>query len=169
MFPFDDYIYSDDVNLTVDRLKNLGFKHLLVDLNSATIDNSLTHDLTTRYEHLLETFLSPRLRLVSTDSICLQLALDLYKMNGDMSQYMTVAGPNYESYDEDGTQILRIQKKVACLNYMSDLLNSGEVDDQNYPYLIPYKNYFESTAKEINVNELNRVVGNSYRVLFEIK
>ncbi|MDR1988101.1 MAG: hypothetical protein LBQ24_05150 [Candidatus Peribacteria bacterium] len=51
----------------------------------------MTHDLTNRYENLLKTLVSDKLKLVSTDSICLELGLELYRKNNDINQYVTVA------------------------------------------------------------------------------
>lgn len=166
LFPFDDYIYSSNVSFTVDRLKVLWFKHLLIDLNSATIDSSLTHDLTNRYENLLKTLVSDKLKLVSTDSICLELGLELYRKNNDINQYVTVAWVNYDSYDENGNKIYRTEKKNICLNFIVNLIESDLVNDNDFTYLLPYKNYFED--KTLNINELNSVVWNSYRALFTI-
>jgi hypothetical protein len=68
---------------------------LLVDLNAATIDKDSRHNLTTRYERLLNTFTSDRLELIETDSICLKVALDSFsrseKMSEDRAFYMSIA------------------------------------------------------------------------------
>jgi hypothetical protein len=47
-----------------------------VDLNAATIDKDPRHDLTRRFEGLLNTFKSSKLELIQTDSLCLQMALE---------------------------------------------------------------------------------------------
>jgi hypothetical protein len=48
-------------------------------LNAATIDKDARHNLTKRYEKLLDTFNSEKLELIETDSICLKVALDDFK------------------------------------------------------------------------------------------
>lgn len=97
VFNFDKYFYNKDPNTTVDRMQKLGLKYLLVDLNAATIDKDPRHDLTRRFENLLQTFRSDKLELVQTDSLCLQMALE----EKDPTTYMTYAGVNYESYKKD--------------------------------------------------------------------
>lgn|GEM_PF-416789 len=94
---FDKYFYDIDPNKTVERMEKLGLKYFLVDLNAATIDKDPRHDLTRRFENLLKTFRSDKLKLVQTDSICLQIALE----EKDPATYMTYAGVNYESYTKD--------------------------------------------------------------------
>jgi hypothetical protein len=54
-------------------MKEFGLKYLLVDLNAATIDQDPSHNLTKRYEKLLQTFTSDKLKLIETDSICLKI------------------------------------------------------------------------------------------------
>ena len=50
-------------------------KYFLIDLNAATIDRDPRHDLTKRFENLLKTFRSDKLRLVKTDSLCMESAI----------------------------------------------------------------------------------------------
>jgi hypothetical protein len=145
----------------------LWFKYLLVDLNSATIDTSIIHDLTKRYEHLLSSFVSNKIELVSTDSVCLEVALENYKNNWDLNQYMILAWVNYESYDENWNTILRNVKKMECLKFISNLLENNLIDENNYSFLVRYKNYFKKN--ELDINTLNSFVWSSYRALFEIK
>jgi hypothetical protein len=75
---------------------------LLVDLNAATIDRDPKHDLTRRYEDLLRTFTSNKLKLIETDSICLKLAREQYyysnKTPKDLEKYINLAFVNSESY-----------------------------------------------------------------------
>jgi hypothetical protein len=95
IFNFDTYFYDKDPDVTIERMKKIGLSYLLVDLNAATIDKDSRHDLTKRYENLLNTFKSSKLELVQTDSICLRLAIDEQDTN-----YLTYAGVNYESYKD---------------------------------------------------------------------
>lgn len=95
---FGKYFYDTNPDITIGRMEKLGLKYLLVDLNAATIDKDPRHDLTRRFENLLQTFRSDKLELIQTDSICLQIALE----EKDPVTYMTYAGVNYESYKKDG-------------------------------------------------------------------
>lgn len=97
VFNLDKYFYHENPNMTVERMKKLGLKYLLVDLNAATIDKDPRHDLTRRFENLLLTFRSDRLKLVQTDSICLQIALE----EKNPETYLSLAGVNYESYKKN--------------------------------------------------------------------
>ncbi len=76
IFAFDTFFYDVNPDVTVERMKKLGLKYLLVDLNAATIDKDPRRVLTERFEKLLLTMRSSNLRLVDTDSICLRLAID---------------------------------------------------------------------------------------------
>jgi hypothetical protein len=71
-----------------------------MDLNAATIDQDPRHDLTRRYEEVLNFIKSDKVKLVATDSLCLQVALELKTTDN----YMNLAGTNYLSYitDEKG-------------------------------------------------------------------
>lgn len=72
---FNGYFYDPSPEKTIERMKSLGLKYLLVDLNAATIDKDPRHALTERAEKLLLTMNAKNLRLVSTDNFCLELAL----------------------------------------------------------------------------------------------
>lgn len=167
IFSFDDYIYDNDSNITIDRLKKLWLKYLLVDLNAATIDQSDTHDLTKRYENLLKTFNNDSLELIETDSVCLRLAIDLYDKNNDIIQYMNISWINYDSYDENDNKISRYKKRTFCVSYINDLLDGDKINDNDFNYLLPYKNYFEKNPK--TMQSLDNVIWMSYKALFKIK
>lgn len=72
---FGDYFYDPSPEKTVDRMRSLGLKYLLVDLNAATIDRDPRHALTDRAEKLLLTMNASNLRLINTDNFCLELAI----------------------------------------------------------------------------------------------
>lgn len=72
---FGQYVYDENPDVTVERLKKLGMKYFLIDLNAATIDRDPRRDLTRRFENLLRTFKSDKLKLVATDSLCLEAAV----------------------------------------------------------------------------------------------
>jgi len=92
---FHKYIYDKNPDLAIERIKKLGTKYFLTDLNAATIDKDPRHDLTTRFEELLFSYTSPKLELISTDSMCLKIALEDYKKSdkseSSKRQYMTIA------------------------------------------------------------------------------
>ncbi|USN58517.1 MAG: hypothetical protein H6767_09890 [Candidatus Peribacteria bacterium] len=135
---FNTYIYDTNLDIAVQRMKYLGLRYLLVDLNAATIDRDPEHRLTARYENLLRTFTSEKLTLIRSDSLCLELALDLYrtsqKTEQDMMDYLMLAGANHESYF-DGKEINRGVKQVGCYQKMINLINEGKVTDQSFSYL----------------------------------
>lgn len=73
---FGDYFYNKSPEVTIDRMKKVGLKYLLMDLNAATIDRDPRRALTTRFEKLLLTTTAKNLRLVRTDNFCLELAIN---------------------------------------------------------------------------------------------
>lgn len=79
IFGFDGYFYEPSPEKTIEKMKKLGFKFLLIDLNAATIDRDPRRVLTQRYEHLLLTMRAKNLKLIDTDNLCLEFALDEYK------------------------------------------------------------------------------------------
>jgi hypothetical protein len=79
IFGFDGYFYEESPEKTIEKMKTLGFKFLLIDLNAATIDRDPRRALTQRYEHLLLTMRAKNLKLINTDNLCLEFALDEYK------------------------------------------------------------------------------------------
>jgi hypothetical protein len=70
-------------------------KYIIVDLNTPTIDKDPNHTLTTRFENLLKTFTSERLKMIDTDSICLKTGIELYnktdKTETDLNNYIRLA------------------------------------------------------------------------------
>lgn len=69
---FGKYFYDAVPEVATNRMKTLGIRYFLIDLNAATIDRDPRHDLTARMDNLLSTFRANNLRLVATDSICLR-------------------------------------------------------------------------------------------------
>lgn len=169
---FDTYFYDVNPNLTVDRMYKLGLKYLLVDLNAATIDKDPRHDLTRRFENLLQTFKSDRLELVQTDSLCLQMALE----EKDPTTYMTYAGVNYESYKKDAegneTTINRGEKQFQCYNHILELIKNGKITETKYSYLLPLLKYLEKNPPK-DQNEMVKIfqsyVNHGWLALFKIK
>lgn len=156
MFEFDRYIYNENTDITIDRMKALGVKYLLIDLNGPTIDRDPRKDLTRRYEQVLKTFVSEKLKLIETDSMCLKIALEDYKKSQktkeDMDRYMLFAWVNYESYDATGKLLYyRREKQFKCYDYIIELILKNKIDQNNYPYLQGLKSAVEriiQTQKE---------------------
>lgn len=167
LFNFNDYIYNENNDITIDRFKKLWLKYLLIDLNAATIDQSDSHDLTIRYEKMLKLFTHSSLELIDTDNICLLLWIEEYKKTRDINNYMTFAWVNYDSYDKDNKKINRQEKIISCAKYIDKLIDENKIDNENYPFLLQYKVYFESNPKSIE--SIISIISNSYKVLFKIK
>ncbi|EKE29793.1 MAG: hypothetical protein ACD_2C00097G0016 [uncultured bacterium (gcode 4)] len=164
---FDKYFYRENPDETVENMKKVWLKYLLVDLNAATIDKDPRHDLTRRFEELLQTFKSKKLELVQTDSLCLQMALD--ENNAD---YLTYAWVNYESYTASWQTISRWQKQLQCYNHILELIRTDKISDTSYPYLKNLSDYFKSS----NVQDQNKAlqifqqyVNHGWLALFKIK
>lgn len=178
VFEFDKYFYeADNTDASLEKMKKLWVEYFLVDLNAATIDRDPRRALTKRYETLLTTFTSERGELVTTDSICLQTALERYKKSSktekDFQEYMELAGVNYESYDEDWNLTLnRNQKLYACYNFILEQIEKKQVSQENYAHLIPIVNYMQQNP-EITQEQLgtffSQYVTHGWMVLFKIK
>jgi len=171
---FDTY-FADSTNFdhTVERMKQVGLKYLLVDLNAATIDkNDPRHDLTRRFELLLNTMQSKKLKLVQTDSLCLQYALD--KKRGT-DGYLATAGVNYESYIKTatGTQVINRGAKLAsCYNELLTIMEKEGASSTNYPYLQDVATYLQKqkpTSAEAVRTIMDQAVGHGWMALFEIQ
>ena len=177
---FHKYIYDENPNIAIDRIKKLGTSYFLTDLNAATIDRDPRHDLTKRYEELLFTYTSDKLELISTDSICLKVALEDY-MKSDKSEkakkdYINTAWVNYESYEIDDKwiekTISRWEKQLACYNHILSLLQENKINETNYNYLLPIKNYLEQN-KITDQNQLLQIfkqyISHGWLAVFKIK
>lgn len=168
---FNGYFYDPSPEKTIERMKSLGLKYLLVDLNAATIDKDPRHALTERAEKLLLTMNAKNLRLVSTDNFCLELALSERKkwklLTND--EFIDIAGTNYESY-RNGTLIYRGQKLANCQKYIVNLINQNETKD--YDVIENIKNEVVSGNATQNPEKLQSILtkytGQSWFALFEI-
>ncbi len=179
LFSFQKYLFDEsDINKAPERIKKLGMNYILVDLNAATIDKSPIGDLTKRYESVLKTFTSEKLELVSTDSMCLMMALEDYKKSGktkeDMQEYMKYAWVNYDSLWADGTQYNRGEKLWICYTKINNLVNSWAINDVQYPYLKWIYNYLKSENNTLKTQEdysrfYMQYVPSWFKVLFRIK
>lgn len=175
---FESYILADTADESVENMKKLWLNYFLVDLNAATIDNDPRRNLTKRYESLLKTFTSDKLELVSTDSICLQLATENYsnseKTTDDYNKYLWIAWVNYDSFDLDWNRIPRWNKQLDCYRTILNLIETGKVTGWNYNYLLPIQNYFVQNKDLIKnpdkiIQFLQRAVPHGYKVLYKIK
>ncbi|MDQ1343294.1 MAG: hypothetical protein QG650_13 [Patescibacteria group bacterium] len=168
---FGEYVYDENSDVTVERLKKLGVKYFLIDLNAATIDRDPRHDLTARFENLLRTFRSDQLRLIKTDSLCLKAAVETSKDQKEL-EYLTLAGVNYESYPASGGVTSRLQKQAACHKYFADLINSGHVSQTENAFLLPLSRYLQ-TNKPKNEAEMLKIIkgvaNHGWVALFEVK
>jgi hypothetical protein len=96
--------------------------------------------------------------------MCLRVALDDYKKSDKSEtakkQYMTIAWVNYESYEKDAQgnekTIARWEKQLACYNHILTLLQTNRIDQANYSYLLPIKNYLEQN-KITDQNQLLQI------------
>jgi hypothetical protein len=168
---FRDYFYDSSPEVTVERMRKMDLRYLLVDLNAATIDRDPRHDLTTRFENLLLTMNAKNLRLVSTDNFCLELALSerkRWKIASDEA-FIDIAGTNYESY-RNGIQVNRNQKLGQCHMYIIKLINENRAGE--YPKIKQIADQIIATNAAQNVDKLqeilSRYVWQSWFALFEI-
>jgi hypothetical protein len=177
IFSFDTFFYDTNPDVTVERMKKLGLKYLLVDLNAATIDKDPRHVLTDRFEKLLKTMRSEKLTLVDTDSICLRLAIDESKkwvLKTD-DEFINLGGTNYESYrNQSGTlmQMGRWQKQAYCFNYILKKI-ATENPDTLYEYLIPIREAIKNSWADTDEKKLQQIfsqyIWQSWFTLFEIQ
>lgn len=130
---FWTYLQDNDSNVTLERFKKIWIKYILIDLNAATIDNDSRRALTGRYENMLKFTTNTGLEFVESDSMCLRLWRDLYEKNGDMDEYLLIAGSNYDS-----PGMWRQQKRNTCAKKIIELIQSWVVDENNYPSLLIY-------------------------------
>lgn len=163
---FMKYFYDKNPDVTIDRMKKIWLKFLLVDLNAATIDKDPRHDLTDRFEALLSTMKSDKLELIQTDSICLQIAIEEKNSN-----FLDIAWVNYESYS-GSTTINRWVKLRECYNRILQLINQNKITDKNYSYLKPLTAYLTKnkiTDQDQLVQIFKQYVNHWWMALFKIK
>lgn len=179
LFNFQKYLFDEsDINVAPERIKKLGMKYILVDLNAATIDKSPEWELTKRYEMMLKTFTSEKLELISSDSMCLMMALEDYKKSGktkeDMQEYMKIAWVNYDSLWADGTQYNRGDKLGMCYTKINNLVNNWSINDTQYSYLNWIYSYLTSENNQFKTSEdysrfYMQYIPSWYKALFRIK
>lgn len=177
VFGFETYFYDPSPEFTIDRMKKMDFKYFLIDLNAATIDRDPRHALTTRFEKLLHTMKAKNMKLVDTDNICLELALDEYKkwkLQSD-NDFIDLGWTNYESYrTQSGSEVVihRSQKQNNCANYILKKLYQDKVWLEEYPYLAPIKQAIDNSNALSDQSKLGQILGRyagqSWFALFEI-
>ncbi len=120
---FDRWVADGNPDVAAERLKKMGFKYFLVDLNAATIDRDPRHDLTRRFEGLLWALSSRKLSLVWTDNACLRAA----RLTDGLSKsdFVGFAGTNFESYPSSGGILSREAKRQSCAAYLEGLAASA--------------------------------------------
>lgn len=168
---FGDYFYNKSPEVTIDRMKKVGLKYLLMDLNAATIDRDPRRALTTRFEKLLLTTTAKNLRLVRTDNFCLELAINeraKWKLQTDQ-EFIDIAGTNYESY-RDGKSINRGQKMAQCQAYIIKMMNDNTIAD--YPIIETIKKEIVAANANQDIKKIQEILtkytGQSWFALFEI-
>jgi len=165
---FDNYIDSQEQDIILNRFKKLNLEYILLDLNAATIDRDPEKNLTKRYERLINFLKSPDVELIETDSICLRVGLDNYKLESNLETYMWLATTNHSS------QFSQIQKKNACLSVIQKIISNEDLIS-SYPYLNSYKNALiqaeiDVNNKDVAVNALAQLIRwNWFKALFKIK
>jgi hypothetical protein len=104
---------------------------------------------------------------VETDSVCLRVALDTYKVDDDMTQYIDIAWINY-SYGKSSSV-----KKALCVEKIFEII-SNEQQLALYPYLTSYVSAFEKAWISLSDKDSVEValfqnISNWYKVLFKVK
>lgn len=168
---FNDYFYDVSPEKTIERMKKLGLKYLLVDLNAATIDKDPRHALTDRAEKLLLTMNASNLRLVSTDNFCVELAISERKKGKLLTdqEYIDIAGTNFESY-RSGATIYRNQKLGNCHSYIISVINAKRASEYPLIEVIQREVIQENAAQDTQRLQaiLSKYVGQSWFALYEI-
>ena len=108
-----------------------------MDLNAATIDGDPRRDLTRRFEKLLDLARSNRLKLIATDSICLQLGLEFR----NDPNFLLIAGVNYNTVSRNNSGgvlldnsgaikgISAAAKKSQCARNIANLIIENKVNE----------------------------------------
>jgi len=133
------YIYDkNSIDNTIKNIKDLWIKHILVDLNAATIDKDPEHKLTNIYTNLLKVFTSDKLKLVDTDNTCLKVALEDYskskKTKEDLDRYISLSSVNINTYNS-WKILTRTSKINNCINRISYIIYNNQVNKTDYKYL----------------------------------
>lgn len=172
---FDAYVWDEDIWTITERLQKLWVRHVIFDLNAATIDEDPRKDLTRRYENLLRYSLSDEVDFIAGDSVCYRLARDLYQFwRIPLESAMGIAWINYGSSGE------RQEKMTDCIITLYEAINQGIYEEsQDFVYLLTYKNRLEQikellvenniepTEHEI-LSQFSRSIWRWYKILLRI-
>jgi hypothetical protein len=116
------------------------------------------------------------LKLVDTDNLCLQIALDEYRAWRLQSEeeFIDIAGTNYESYRTQSGTVVSINRGIKqnkCANYAIGILNAATQSGSTLPaYLTPVQQALGRAKTQQEQNQvLGQVFGQSYFALFEIE
>lgn len=169
---FETYFMGKDRETTAENMKKIGIRYMLVDLNAATIDQDPRHDLTRRYEQVLDFIRTDKVKLIATDSLCLQVALEL-RTNDN---YMNLAGTNYVSYiqDTEGNTraIVPAEKTKFCAKVIGQIISENRVTEKEFTYLQPLAQYVVSRKPKTEddyVNLITPYIGRTWMAAFELK
>lgn len=181
---FPTYFYDENPNISVEKMKKIWLKFLLVDLNAATIDNDPRRNLSQRYDNLLSIMRSENLELIDTDNYCLRLAIDEIKNGKNFSaeEFINITGTNSNSY-RDWKTISRIDKINNCYSLAMTILSKNEelAIDEKTGILTIWNKKFNYSSKmlidfiqaknemEHNIAVEKYITNSSYFTLFEIK
>lgn len=138
LFYFYDFIYDKNPEKTVQNFKKLWLKYILLDLWTPTIDDSVKHLLTERYEKFLETLTSKNLDLIDSNDICLRFWFDLSKTEWKTEKILKLLWTTFESY-ENWRKVLRSEKQKYCSSEIEKFLKT-DYDKQKFSYLKFLKN-----------------------------
>ncbi|HRI36264.1 MAG TPA: hypothetical protein PK765_04285 [bacterium] len=154
LFNYRSWFDHTDPDTVAWRMRETGFKHLLLDVNASTIDVSPPYELTARFENLLLGLRSEGFRLVSTDNPCLESAL---RENEQLTpeEYLARAGVSYDSAtllpDGNYQYTSRYSKRLECYAYLVQIVREGRVNSSSeYSYLLPYAGMIERNLATID-------------------
>lgn len=178
LFALKKYLYSEldpsDSSGVIARMKKLGMRYILTDLNAATIDEDPKRALTQRYESLLKLMVSDKVSLVSTDSPCLLVAIEQYqksqKKPEDMDKYMVLASVNHKS-EIAGKLLWRNDKALFCYKTIQYLYDNKKISDSSYHFLLPLTQEMDKqdfTSDDEKLRFISKYVGTWYKALLKI-
>gem|GEM_PF-3190358 len=81
--------------------------------------------------------------------MCLKVALEKYSQDGNIDDYMTFAGINFDSYMIDNgveKKIGRGEKLMSCYRYIHSLVKTNKITNDSYQYLLPHADYIRTNT-----------------------
>lgn len=180
---FQTYFYDESAEKTLENMKKLWLKYILIDLNAATIDNG-EFKLTKRYEALLKTLLAKNAKLIDTDSQCLRIALDEYNNNNiSKKEYLQISWVNYINFFWENNIIAHLSrenKTNICANQIIKMIQQEWLTIKNWVVqtkswkTYPYSSNIFFELQQVKSNEefeqkLIQLLWSSWFALFEIQ